>query len=192
VAKVYETGATADQPAALARGAVADSDSINPVTAVLSVAVKLLIATASEEEFAGIVKAVTTGIVTSGKVITTWSLRLVETFPASSFAHAYNVFVPSVAKEYETGATADQPAALARGAVADSDSIKPVTAMLSEAVKLLTGTASEEEVAGIVKAVTMGLVTSDTVPVVYVQYTDHLMLVLYEVPNVGVIPDDHV
>jgi hypothetical protein len=68
-----------------------------------------------------------------------------------------------VAKEYETGALTDQLADAASGAVADSVSIKPVTDLLSEAVKLLTGTTSEEEVAGIVKAETTGLVTSGKV-----------------------------
>jgi hypothetical protein len=97
-----------------------------------------------------------------------------------------------VAKEYEAGALSDQPAALARGAVADSVSIKPVTALLSVAVKLLTGRTSEVEVAGIVKAVMKGLVISEYALVVYLKYADHLMLVLYDAPNVGVIPDDHV
>jgi hypothetical protein len=97
-----------------------------------------------------------------------------------------------VAKEYETGALADQPVALARGAVADSVSIKPVTALLSEAVKLLTGTTSELEVAGIVKAVMMGLVISEYAPVVYLKYAENLMLALYAAPYVDSIPDDHV
>ena len=111
-------------------------------------------------------------------VIITWRLSLVETFPASSFTHAYSVFVPSVAKEYETGALEDQPTALARGAVADSVNINPITALLSEAAKLLTGTTSEVEVAGMVKAVMTGLMASDTAPVVYVQYTEKLKLAL--------------
>ena len=117
---------------------------------------------------------------------------LVETFPASSFAHAYSVFVPSEVKEYETGAPADQTASSTRGAEADSVSIKPVTALLSEAVKLLTGTESEEEVAGMVKAVIMGLVISAKAVGVNVQYTENLKLALNEVPNVDDTPDDHV
>jgi hypothetical protein len=97
-----------------------------------------------------------------------------------------------VAKEYETGALTDQLADAASGAVADSVTIKPVTALLSEAVKLVIATASEVEVAGIVKALTTGLVTSGTALGVYVQYTDHLRFALNEVPNAVGIPDDHV
>jgi hypothetical protein len=65
----------------------------------------------------------------------------------------------------------------------------PVTALLSEAVKLLTETNSEVEVAGMEKAVTTGLVISDTV---YVQYTENLNLTLTFEPNVDGIPEDHV
>jgi hypothetical protein len=192
VAKEYETGAPAVHPASAAKGAVAVSVSLKPVTALLSEAVRLVIAIVSVGEDSMIEKAVITGWVISGKVITTWRLVLVETFPASSFAHAYSVFVPSVAKEYETGALADQPAALARGAVADSVSIKPVTALLSDAEKLLTGTTSEEEVAGMVNAEMMGLVISEYALVVYLKYAENLMFSLLYVPNVDGIPDDHV
>jgi hypothetical protein len=90
----------------------------------------------------------------------TCRLTLVETFPAASFAHAYNVFVPVEVKEYETGAPAVHPASAARGAVAVSVSLKPVTALLSEAVKLLIATVSVGEDSGIVKAVITGWVIS--------------------------------
>ena len=59
-----------------------------PVTAKLSDAVKLLTETISEEEVVGIVNAETTGFVTSGNIITTCALLLVEIFPAASFVHA--------------------------------------------------------------------------------------------------------
>ena len=51
----------------------------------------------------------------SGKVIITWSFKLVETLPAASFAKAYNVLVPSVEKVYVVGAVTCQPASLASG-----------------------------------------------------------------------------
>ena len=127
----------------------------------------------------------------AGKVMTTWRLALVETFPAASFAQAYSVFVPSVAKEYETGALADQPEALARGAVADSVSIKPVTALLSEAVKLLIGITSDDEVSGMLKAVIVGFVTSIATGA-YEQYIEYLYPAELDVPKVAGIPDDHV
>ncbi len=51
-------------------------------------AVKLLTGTTREVDVAGIVKAVMVGWETSGKVITTWSLLLVETLPAASLVQA--------------------------------------------------------------------------------------------------------
>jgi hypothetical protein len=96
-----------------------------------------------------------------------------------------------VAKEYEAGAPADQPEALARGAVADSVTINPVTALLSEAVKLLIGTTSDDEVSGMLKAVIVGFVTSSSTGV-YEQYIEYLYPKELDVPNVAGIPDDHV
>ena len=51
-----------------------------------SVAVKVVIATVSEVELAGIVNPVTTGAVVSGRVIVIVALRGAETFPAASLA----------------------------------------------------------------------------------------------------------
>ncbi len=59
-----------------------------PVTPTLSVAVKLLIATVSEVEVAGMENAVTVGGVVSGRVTVTVALLLVDTLPAASLAQA--------------------------------------------------------------------------------------------------------
>jgi hypothetical protein len=59
-----------------------------PVTPALSVAVKEVIGTISDDEVAGIVKAVTTGLVVSFNVIVVVALLAADTFPAASLAHA--------------------------------------------------------------------------------------------------------
>jgi len=61
----------------------------------LSVATNVLIATVSDAPDAGMLKDVTIGAVESGKVIVIEAFRLTETFPAASFAHAYNVLAPA-------------------------------------------------------------------------------------------------
>ena len=70
---------------------------LNPVTATLSVAVKVVIETVSAEEAAGIVKPVTVGAIVSvggggggggGSVIVTLALLLADTLPAASLAQA--------------------------------------------------------------------------------------------------------
>jgi len=61
----------------------------------LSVAANALIATINEALDAGILKDVTVGSVVS---IVVDALRLAETFPTASFAHAYNVLPPAVPK----------------------------------------------------------------------------------------------
>ena len=76
------------QPAAEAEGIDELSVTRYPVTPVASVAVKVVIATVSEVEVAGIVNPVTTGAVVSGRVIVIVSLRGAETFPAASLAQA--------------------------------------------------------------------------------------------------------
>ena len=73
------------------------------MTAVLSVAVNVVIGTVSEVEVEGITKAVTVGAVESGRVIVTESFNEVETLPAASLAQAYRVFDPDVPNEYEVG-----------------------------------------------------------------------------------------
>ena len=75
-----------------------DSVTIYPVTATLSLAVKLLMATVRLVAVDGMVKAVTVGFVVSGSVMVTESLAPVETFPAASLAQAYRVIEPSEAK----------------------------------------------------------------------------------------------
>ena len=75
----------------LAAGEEADSVAIKPVTATLSVAVKAVIDTVSELEFAGNVKVVTVGASVSGaggRVIVVAALIEAETFPAASLAQA--------------------------------------------------------------------------------------------------------
>jgi len=82
------------------------------------VAVRLVIDTVNELAVAGMLNAVTTGAVVSpvgGRVMVTLSLMLLDTLPAASFAHAYSVFAPCVAKVWLVGAVALQPPAVAAG-----------------------------------------------------------------------------
>lgn len=58
-----------------------------------------------------------------GAVTLTLAFSAADTFPAASLAHAYKVLLPPLANVYETGADADQPAAPADGAPADSVSM---------------------------------------------------------------------
>jgi hypothetical protein len=96
-------------------------------------------------------------------VIVTEALALADTLPAASLAQAYSVLAPALAKVYETGTVADHPLAVADGVVADSLMKYPVTATLSVAVKVAMGTVSVVAVAGMVKAVMVGGVASDSV-----------------------------
>jgi hypothetical protein len=64
----------------------------------LSEAVKEVMGTVRLLEVAGMVKPVMVGGVVSGIVIVTEAVRLVETLPAASLAHPYNVLAPAVAK----------------------------------------------------------------------------------------------
>jgi hypothetical protein len=92
-----------------------------PVTPTLSEAMKLLIGTVSVLDVAGMTNPVTVGgVVSAGSAIVTEALKLDETLPPPSLAHAYKVFVPAVAKVYEVGAVVDHPAAPAEGEEADS------------------------------------------------------------------------
>ena len=79
-------GGVAFHPAAEGLGAAEVSVIIYPVTATLSVAAKTLIATVSDVDVEGTVKAVTTGATASGRVTVTVALSGDETFPAASFA----------------------------------------------------------------------------------------------------------
>ena len=160
---VYEVGAVEDQPAAVEAGFVADSLIRYPVTPTLSVAVKRVIGTLSEFEVAGTEKPVTVGAVVSDElnVTVTEALRLAETFPAASLAHAYKVFAPAVATVYDVGAATVQPVAVAAGVADDSFTRYPVTPTLSDAARLVIGTTREEAVVGTVKAVTVGAVVSE-------------------------------
>ena len=88
VAKVYEAGAEAVQPAAPAAGEVVLSVSMYPVTPMLSVAVKLLIATVRDAAVAGIMKTVIAGAVVSGRVMVTDLLIFGDILPAASLAQA--------------------------------------------------------------------------------------------------------
>ena len=83
------------------------------MTAVLSVAVNVVIGTVSEVAVAGMTKAVTIGAVESGRVIIdVFIVKVVstplETFLAASLAQAYNFFDPVVEKAYEVGGVDDQ------------------------------------------------------------------------------------
>jgi hypothetical protein len=102
---------------------------------------------------------------TLASVTTTEALMLLETFPAASLAQAYKVFVPAVANVYELGAAADQPAAVADGAAADSLTRYPVTATSSVAVRVVIPTVNVDAVTGTVNAVTVGGVVSFVVAV---------------------------
>jgi hypothetical protein len=80
---------------------VEDSFTRYPVTPTASVAVRVVIDTVNELAVAGIVKPVTTGAVVSpvgGSVMVTPALKLFDTLPAASFAHAYRVFAPALPK----------------------------------------------------------------------------------------------
>ena len=72
-----------------------DSVTRYPVTAVLSVAVKVVTGTVKEDEVGGTTKAVTVGAVVSARVIVTLSFKGAETFPAASLAQAKRVRVPA-------------------------------------------------------------------------------------------------
>jgi len=89
-----------------------------------------------------------------------------ETFPAASLVHAYSVFVPSEEKEYEVGAVMFHPELPEVGAEEDSVIIYPVTAILSDAIKLLTETVRDAEVDGIEKEEMVGGLVSVTLTVV--------------------------
>ena len=80
----------------------------------------LISGTASVDEVDGIVNAVIVGAVVSVSVIVTEAARLVETFPAASFAHAYSVLTPAAVNVWAAGGDDVQPAAPADGADADS------------------------------------------------------------------------
>jgi hypothetical protein len=72
-----------------------------PVTPFASVADSVVTDTVSAFAVAGMLKAVTTGAVVSpagASVIVTPALRLFETLPAASFAHAYSVLAPALTK----------------------------------------------------------------------------------------------
>ncbi len=72
-----------------------------PATPILSVAVNDRMATVSVLAVAGRLKEVTDGGVVSApvdNVITTVALKLLDTFPAASFAYAYSLWVPEEAK----------------------------------------------------------------------------------------------
>ena len=83
-----------------------------------SVAVNEETATVKDVAVVGIVKALTTGTVVSGRVMATVSDRLEDTLPAASLAQAYAVLLPEPENVNEVGAAAVQPAAPATGAVA--------------------------------------------------------------------------
>ena len=84
----------------------------------MSVAASPDTGTVSEVAVAGRVKAPTVGAATSGRVMVTVAVRADETLPAASLAQAYAVLAPSPEKVKLAGAVADQPVALAAGAVA--------------------------------------------------------------------------
>ena len=87
--KVYVVGTVALQPEAEAEGVALVSVSRYPVTATLSVAVKVVMLTESDVAVEGILKLVIVGAVVSpARVIVTVLFRLVDTLPAASFAQA--------------------------------------------------------------------------------------------------------
>ncbi len=85
---MWLVGGDADHPVALAKGAVAVSVTMYPATPTLSDAVNVEIGTVREVEVGGMAKAVTVGAVVSAKVMVVLALRLADTFPAASLAHA--------------------------------------------------------------------------------------------------------
>jgi len=163
VAKVWLVGAVALQPPAVAAGFADVSVRRYPVTPTASVAVRLVIDTVNELAVAGMLNAVTTGAVVSpvgGRVMVTLSLMLLDTLPAASFAHAYSVFAPCVAKVWLVGAVALHPPAVAAGFADVSVRRYPVTPTASVAVRLVIDTVNELAVAGMLNAVTTGAVVS--------------------------------
>ena len=84
----------------------------------MSVAARPDTGTVSVVAVAGSVKVPTVGAATSGRVMVTVAVRADETLPAASLAQAYAVLLPSLEKMKLVGAVADQPVALAAGAVA--------------------------------------------------------------------------
>ena len=137
------------------------------MTAVLSVAVKVVTETVSEVAVAGIVKAVTVGAVRSSfevpKLVSTVNVVLtpLETFLAASLAQAYKFFDPLLLNVYEAGAVEDQELDDDFGVEEFVVSMYPVTPTLSVATKLVTGTIKVETVDGTEKEETIGLVLSE-------------------------------
>ena len=84
----------------------------------MSVAASPDTGTVSDTEVAGSVKVPTVGAATSGKVMVVLAVRADEILPAASLAQAYAVLRPSAEKVKLVGAVADQPVAVAAGAVA--------------------------------------------------------------------------
>lgn len=161
--KVNDVGAEALQPGFDDGGVVAVSVSRYPVTFLLSEAVKLETDITNDVEVDGIVNAVTTGFTISGKVIVTCALKPEDTFPAASFAHAYNVLVPSEVNVYDVGAKLLQPEFDASGADEVSVIKYPVTPLLSVAVNPEILTINDEEEAGMENKVTSGFEISGRV-----------------------------
>ncbi len=64
----------------------------------MSVAVKEVIETVKDVAVTGMLNAVTVGGVISGSVTVIDALLLADTLPAASFAQAYSVLAPAVAK----------------------------------------------------------------------------------------------
>lgn len=110
----------------------------------------------------------TDGAVTSGRLIVTGELAP-PTFPAASFAHAYNVFVPGVAKVCEVGALAVQLPTDTDGVVADSLTRYPVTPPTSTAESVVIGTVRDYAVVGMT-SVTTGAVVSTTIVLLAVMF----------------------
>jgi len=84
------------------------------------VALKVEIGIVKEVALGGIVKVLMVGLVVSGKVIVTVSLKAAETLAAASFTQAYKVLIPALAKVYAFGTILTQEPRLGAGAEADS------------------------------------------------------------------------
>jgi hypothetical protein len=125
------------------------------------------------ERFAG-----TVGAVVSRRVITTLAFLEVETFPAPSFTHPYRVFAPADVKVNDEGATDVQPEAEASGATDEVVAMYPATPDVtcpptvgSVAVKEVIDTVREDDVEGMVKVETVGIVVSTPVTHEMVTFT---------------------
>ena len=114
------------------------------------------------------------GVTMAGRVILTFAFKLLEILLEASLAQAYNILEPCEGKVYSVCEIDDQASEIILGVDSDSVIIYPVTETLSLTVNDEMGIVNEFAVLGIVKAVTVGFVASESAAKV----TEIVLLVL--------------